>query len=146
MRDPDYLITVGLYFRGDKLDPAVVSTTLGISPTESHWKGEQRVTSAGSKFVTKTGLWKLISGSASKVLSDHLDDLSSKIRPDVDLGNISGVEDAFVDVFFCASANDDGGGDCDFQLRKENLNALQRLGLPVRFVLSVVKEEKPPKG
>jgi hypothetical protein len=55
------------------------------------------------------------------------------------LTDIAGVQEAYVDVFVAADADDDGGGTCEFQLSQENVRALNRLGIPVQFTVAVVK-------
>jgi hypothetical protein len=54
--------------------------------------------------------------------------------------SIDGVEEAYFDVFVAINADEDGGGTCEFQLSKENLCALERIGVPAHFTVAVVKK------
>ena len=46
----------------------------------------------------------------------------------------------FLDVFIAIDADTDGGGTCEFELTPQDVAELTRLGLPVRFTVTVVKE------
>ena len=54
-------LIVGLYIRGADLDPDLVTKRLGIVPSRSQQKGETRATPTNRDYVTKVGLWGLIS-------------------------------------------------------------------------------------
>jgi hypothetical protein len=135
----NYVISVGLYLRGDELDPKFISKKLGVIPSESQYKGEEKITSTNHKYITKIGVWALISESESDscIVADHIDQLTSKIiSKKVSITELAGVQEAYVDVFIAADADDKGECTCEFQLIKENIEALERLGLPVRFTVT----------
>lgn len=141
MMESDYLFDVAIYLRGDNLDPTHVSTVLGIVPSKSQYKGEKKVTPTNQEFVVKIGLWALVAETKSSDLPVLIQELSSKIgdRGPV-LTGITGVEEAYVDVFVAVDANDDGGGTCEFELSPENVRALNLFGMPVRFTVAIVRK------
>jgi hypothetical protein len=141
MMQPDYKFVVAIYLRGDDLDPTYVTSVLGVEPWRYQSKGEAKITSTNRKFVTKIGLWALVAKTESSDLSAHIEELSSKIGNNISaLTKITGVEEAYLDVFVTLDADDDGGGTCEFQLDHENLQTLVRFGMPARFTVAVVKK------
>lgn len=142
MKTRNYKIVVGLYLRGDDLDPAFVSKKLGVSPSRSQYKGERKVTSTNREYATKIGMWALIAESDTSdtsVLCDHINQLISKVGiPPTTFLNIEGVQEAYVDVFIAADADEDGEGTYEFQLSNQNMAALHQLDLPVRFTVALV--------
>ena len=141
MMEPDYLFDVAIYLRGDGLGPTHVSTVLGITPSKSQYKGQKKITSTNQVIVANIGLWALVAETKSSDLPVHIQELASKIgdRGPI-LTGIAGVEEAYVDVFVAVDAGDDGGGTCEFQLNPENVRALDRFGMPVRFTVAVVRK------
>ena len=134
-------ITVGLYLRGDDLDPALVSKVLGMSPSRSQRKGEKRVTSTNKEYTTRIGLWALFSETDSNVLSDHFAQLVLKLGTNGDtLRNIPGVEEAYFDVFMARTADEDGGGTFEFDFDAEQLAAISNFGISIKFEIAVVRE------
>lgn len=132
---------VAVYLKGDDLDPGALTTIFGLEPTESHRKGSLRRTSNNRQLLEKTGLWVLSIKSESEKLSEMLEELASKFsKYGAELVPVSGVDEAYIDVFIAVSAEDDGGGTSEFDLSQECLSALARLGLPVRFTIAVVRE------
>jgi hypothetical protein len=140
MSKEEYKLDVTIYLRGDDLDPSSVSTSLGISPSKSQYKGEKRVTSTNREFVTKIGVWALAAETKSSSLSVHIDELRSKIGGKGPLINIVGVQEAYLDVFMSKTSDDTGSGTCEFQLSSESIKALESLGLPVQFTVDFVRE------
>jgi len=112
MKAYDYKIIVALYLRGNDLDPAAVTKVLGVSPSRFQCKGEKRVTSTSREYVAKIGMWGLIADSDSCLLADHIAQLASSIAVDDDiLKTLAGIEEAYIDIFIAATANEDG--ECD---------------------------------
>jgi hypothetical protein len=142
MTDKDYKIIVALYLRGDNLDPELISNTIGIIPTKSQYKGKKKVTSTNHECYAKIGVWALIADSVSYNVADHINWLVSQIgKCGNTLRSISGVDEAYVDIFIAARADEDGEGTCNFEFDAEVLAALAKLELPVRFSASVVNED-----
>jgi len=137
----DYLYRVSVYLKGDGLDPDAVTSLLAVNPTQSHRKGDKWLTSTRKEVVEKTGLWSLSVEPGSRDLSEILGELSSKIcKKNDSLANVSGVEEAYVDVFVAVDADDLGGGGCEFELDVPCVRALSNLQLPIRFTVTVVRE------
>ena len=132
---------VTIYLRGDDLDPAHVSTVLGIAPSKSQSKGQKKVTPTNHAVVANIGLWALVTETKSSDLPVLIQELASKIgdREPV-LTGIAGAEEVYVDVFVVTHVADDGGGTCEFQLNPENVRALDRFGMPVHFTVAVVRK------
>lgn len=140
MIESAYKLEAGVYLRGDDLDPSRISALLGLEPSKSQFKGEQKKTSTNKGFVTKIGLWALTAKAETADLSALLGELIPRFeKEDVVLAEIAGVQEAYVDVFIAVDADNDGGGTCVLQLSQKNVRALDRLGLPVRFTVAVVK-------
>ncbi len=141
MKNIDLVIEVSLYLRGDNLDPNIVSKKLGITPTTSHVKGGKRITSTNREYVAKIGLWAISVDSESRELSDHVSLLVSKIKVDGTLmRSIEGVQEAYIDVFIAKDADEDGGGTFEFEMSQENISALGRLNLPIRYEVALVNK------
>lgn len=142
MIEKDYKIIVALYLRGDNLDPEVISNTIGIIPTESQYKGQKNITSTNREFYSKIGMWALVADSVSYNVADHINWLVSQIgKCGNTLRSINGVDEAYVDIFIAAKADEDGEGACNFELDAEMFAALAKLELPVRFSVEVVNED-----
>jgi hypothetical protein len=134
-------IAVAIYLRGDDLDPSHVSTALGLEPSHSQFKGEKRSTSTNKEFTTQIGLWALKFEAESNDLPALLEKLVLKVEgKNIVFTEIAGVQEAYVDVFMAVDTDDDGGGDCVFQLSERNTRTLAKLGLPVHFTVAVVRK------
>lgn len=139
MIDSTYKIEVTVYLRGMSLNPAHVSSELGLEPSKSQLKGEKKLTSTNKEFVTNIGLWALSVEADSSDLSALIGELVLKVKNrGVPFASVAGVEEAYLDVFIALDADDDGGGTGAFQLSEESVSALHGLGLPVRFSVAVV--------
>jgi hypothetical protein len=140
------IISVSLYLRGANLDPKLVSEKLGINPSSAQYKGEKKITSTNREYVAKIGVWELDADTKSPALSDHLDQLTSMINTQgIAIRSIAGVDEAYIDIFIAADANEDGGGTLEFELNKENIAALERLGLPIHYTVTHVDKKKAMK-
>jgi hypothetical protein len=141
-----YTIAAALYIRGDGLDPDAVTKLLKTEPSHSHRKGDKNIVLSGDEVIgilyeARTGIWCLESGSDSGQIPDHITDLLSKIPFDRSaVGKLSGVEDAYVDLFVSFRTDKDGTGICEFELSEEDVAALGRIGLPVRLKICVGKK------
>lgn len=137
MSDQELKVTVGLYVRGDGLNPDSVSNVLGIEPSWSQEKGERKVTSTGREVIAKTGVWALVVAADSSELADHIGVLISKIgMKGQHISSILGVDDAYVDVFVAALSDTYGEASCAFELNVKVLAALKDMGLPLRLTVT----------
>jgi hypothetical protein len=135
------LIDLSIFLRGDALDPELVSSELLLSPSSSQKKGEIRKSSSGNQYITQIGVWELAATCNSESLSEHVEELTSKVtKTGSELLAIEGVEEAYADLFIGVETDEEGDGTCEFQLTEANLAALAKLGLPVRFTVSFTKE------
>jgi hypothetical protein len=133
-------IEIALYLRGNALDPNYISGILRVEPTRSQLGGENRTSSSGVDYITRIGLWVLSVRSDSATIEETIVDFLLKIPSDVpSFSGLDGVEEAYVDIFIAVDANDDGGGSCEFQLPPDKIVGLNRLNVPVRFTVTVVK-------
>ena len=132
-------IQVTLYFWGESLIPADITSALKIEPSRSKTKGEVTVTSTNKKVTAKTGMWCFSSyyGIESENLAEHISFLRSSIGNNLSqISSLKNVQDSCVDVFIATEA----GADSEFELTKENLTALMEIGLPVRFTVAQVEK------
>jgi len=136
----DQKLEVGLYLQGEDLDPAQISQLLGLEPTKSQRKGDERFTLTNRKVIAKIGMWALMAQSDSNDLSVLIDELASKIGDKaVLLSTASEVQEAFLDVFIATDAEPEGGGTCEFQLSAEDLISLKRFEIATHITVAVVK-------
>lgn len=134
------LIDVVLHVWGDRLDPASVSSCLGVEPSLFQRKGDKRTSSSHREITAQTGIWTLYT-SKSEDLSTHIQELAHKIDDRArHVSAIAGVDGVYVDIYIAVSADNDGGGEHKFKLTQRDVDALQKIGLPVEFTLDVVKE------
>jgi hypothetical protein len=141
MMKENYSIGVTLYLYGNDLDPAFVSKKVGINPTGTRYKGEKILIKPNHEYIQKVGVWKLTANSDSSILSEHIDQLISQIGTSgIAIDDIEGVEEAHVDVFIATYAEEYGGGSCEFELNKENVASIAKLGLPIRFTIALCKQ------
>ena len=140
MIESAHKLEIAIYLRGDDLNPSYVSALLGLEPSRSQFKGEKKITSTNKEFVARVGFWALAAEATSNDLAALVGAFVSRIENrGVVFAEITGVQEAYVDVFFAVDADDEGGGTCAFQLSQENLRSLERLGMPVRFTAAVVR-------
>ena len=140
MKTASYMIDVSIFLRGDELDPKSISNKLGVTPSSSQYANEKRISSSNQEYVTKIGVWELAAESRSFILSDHINELTAKLKSANYLRHIEGVQEAYVDVFIASDADEDGEGTFEFELSEENIAALAQIGLPIRFTAALVKK------
>lgn len=148
MMTDNFLIDVSLCLRGPDLDPDFITELLGINPTSLQKREIGQETTTSRKTIDEIGVWKFSAKSDSFLISDHIMQLTSNILVgNITFSELKGIQEAFVDVFMATTAVDDGGrGTCQFELSKESLVALVRLGLPVQFTVCVVKDSSELPG
>lgn len=141
MRSSDGVLDVGLYLRGDELDPDAVTALLGINASKARIKGETRHTPTGQQITAKTGVWYLDLNTESGALRDRLALLKRKLGSFGDkLTNIPGVQTAEISVFIALPRNGRGGGDYEFFLTSEDMASVSSLGIPLTFEITYVAE------
>jgi hypothetical protein len=138
MNSQDVLVTVGLYLLGEQLDPEKISEELGIVPTKARRKGEKRETATGREYISKTGVWSLVlskdHAEVADVAANLLTALAHCKKP---LKTLTGIQDAYFDVFIAGTADNDGEGSCEFEIDSAQLATLAQHGLPIRFKVSL---------
>jgi len=140
MTNHDSKCEVALYLRGHDLDPSHVSSVLGIKPTLSQHRGERHITSTNKEFVTKLGVWAIVSQEESANLSRFIERIGHELGAlDHSLNEIGGVEEAYLDFFVSMSANEDGGGECKFELDRCSTEVIRKLGVPVHFTIAFTR-------
>lgn len=140
MQDNDYRIAVALYLYGDELEPATFSARLGVSPSDSHCKGDRFIIPTGREIIRKTGFWALRETSDSldtSTISGHINSLCSQVGTSAtSILDLEGVQSAHLDVFIATRTNESGHGEVAFELSQENIDAMKQLGVPVRFTVA----------
>lgn len=141
MNKASALIEVTIYIWGDTLDPVAISSHLGLEPSFSRRKGEKRTTKTRREITAKTSLWTLTAETEAEALSDHIQELASKVASRIaKITGIAGVEGAYVDIFVSVRADKAGGGKYEFRLSEQDIQVLHKIGLPIEFTLDVVKD------
>ena len=143
MDESEPLVSVSLILRGDRLDPAQVTSMLGIAGSKMQRKGEKWRTSTNHEVTAKIGLWILNAKMESMVLHDQVSWLRQQLGSATCLPLlIPGVEMAEIDVFIALGSNDHGGGDYESQLTPEDLAWISGLGVPICFALTYISGSK----
>jgi hypothetical protein len=132
MKPHDPLLCVVVYLRGDLLNPIQLSRAIGTEPTDyrikGEWYGQKR------KVRANIGIWSLEAQSISASTSDHIDELLDKFdRFNGSLHKISGVEDAYLDIFVAFDGESGKNNTVEFVLSKKQMEKLNRLGLSIQF-------------
>jgi Domain of unknown function (DUF4279) len=141
MNSPNPLIDVTIYVWGDALDPADVSSCLGIEPSLSRRRGDKRTTRTHREITAKTSVWTLSTEGQGGDLSTRIQELAVKLEArSSQIYKIAGVEGAYVDIYIALSVARDGQGQCCFRLSHDDIAALQTMGLPIEFTLDVGKD------
>lgn len=132
-------LMVSLYVYGDRLTPELISSSLGVTPTRSHQKGELKESKGGKHIPMKTGLWELKSQLGSLILSEHIADIFSNLnKGNVYLPSLEGVDEVHLDVYASGMLPGDGYRHLDLELALGDMLLLGGIGASVHF--SVVDE------
>jgi len=135
MKAGDSLIDVAIYLRGDDLRPDEVSRVLGITPSRCQRKGE--LSGESKSVVAKIGLWSISAQTESRVISDHLDELFSRLQHvNIKLPEIPGVTDAYLDIFVAPERQPSISGTAEIKLTRGQIDELSRLGLSLETTVA----------
>ncbi|WP_185754227.1 MULTISPECIES: hypothetical protein [unclassified Luteibacter] len=116
-----------------------VSLALGAAASKATLRGTPR-TRAPDAPVYNTTTWQLARKSRHADVSNELLALLQQIKSNVRPGELKNVDEAFVDVFMAQTvANGTLGSSIECELSPEALDALSRLGAPVRFSMCNVE-------
>ncbi|MFG6448904.1 DUF4279 domain-containing protein [Roseateles sp. BYS180W] len=133
-------VMVGLYLKGDDLEPQQITESIGIVPTISHGRGEAQRTTSGREFVTKTGVWGFVIDEDPAEVVDVVASLIAALGQHKEsLANLPQVQEAYIDVFVAADSDEDGEGTCEMALTALQVKVLSSYGLPIRFTVSMGK-------
>jgi Domain of unknown function (DUF4279) len=136
------LISVRLYIQGDDLQPGDITRLLGVHPTRSHARGDTRTLPDGKVVAEKIGVWVWKTGvdADDAKLSDCVQALQRAFGHSVEaLAALPKAEATWIDVHVVeelALGNDDDA-EVVFTLASQDIGALNALGLPVEFTVSV---------
>lgn len=140
------LISVRLYIQGDDLRPDDITRLLGVQPTRSHARGDARTLPDGRVATEKIGVWvwKTSVDAEDARLSDCLQALQGAFgRSAETLTILPNAEAIWIDVHVVEelALGDDHDGNVAFTLTSQDIGALNTLGLPVEFTVSVGRSE-----
>lgn len=92
--------TVGLWLRGTKLEPDIISRTLQCAPTRSWKKGDIHISPNTAPITRKTGVWSLIRKDANVDVSIQIEDILDSINAKKNILEMGmGVDEAELSVF-----------------------------------------------
>lgn len=128
-------ISVGLFVRGENLDPDQLTARLGMSPTIKQTKGEARTAPDGRLVHAKGGLWARVIDADDVAEIDRL--LVAVSSGSLATGRIANVTEAYFDVFI-ASESDEGRADLSFDIGAAALAAIAGSGLPLRMTFALM--------
>lgn len=125
-------VEVGLRIMGHDLEPKKVSRLLGLEPTVSHKRGDDRIGKSGERYSEYSeGLWAWRpSVSESEPLAEHVRALVDVLEPKAAPLRRLRKLDLRMDVFIGLFGPDSNFG---FALSPELLERLGRLGIDLDF-------------
>ena len=136
------LTSMSLLLAGDNLEPTVITEILAVQPSSAWRLGEIRESGPLRRpLVKKNGRWDWYSPDSDRTfgINEHVKQISETFQHvQFPLGELPGVEHAWIDFFMVIDPNDDDGFDIEFVLSAENQQRLAKLGLPIEFTLSCV--------
>jgi hypothetical protein len=144
-------ISVSIFLKGDQLDPDFVSKELGLLPDSSRRKGDVRCSKKpGAKsYTAKTGIWVLKSRDhidtqntgkeVVRIVDEVLQKFHERQRP---LNEISGVEEAFLDIFVDEHETEVADIWTEFFLSREQILRFGQLGLALCVTTTVEMDAK----
>jgi hypothetical protein len=135
------LVDVALYLHGHSLDPAQVTSMLGVSPSKARVEGEKWHTCTNKEVVTKIGFWELTARAESTLLSDQILWLRQKLScAKCYPSDIPGVQQVEISIFVALGSDEDGAVDYESQFTAEDLAWLSSIGATVSFSFTYVKD------
>jgi hypothetical protein len=138
---PKSRVHAGIYLRGESLDAGKVTEILKMTPSIAQQKGVPRATkNPKCEYVAQIGVWAIVTESDSRTIGDHIQELFRSVKFSADdIRGISGVDEAYLDLFIAKDAGSGDSDDVEFELSGEQLSSLSRLNLPVHFTVSRIK-------
>ncbi|WP_165488674.1 MULTISPECIES: DUF4279 domain-containing protein [Dyella] len=131
--EPNVLAQVSIYIRGEMLDPDALSDLLQIEPTKINRKGERRSALAhiDARYMTHTWVYS-IKSDHSGVSDLALQVLSSFRDKHINVRALDGVDDAFLDIFYCEiPASGNVGESLEFSLDSQVIRVAAEMGLSI---------------
>jgi Domain of unknown function (DUF4279) len=128
---------LGLYLRGERLDPVALTALLGVTPTSTRTRGQTRALRSGHSVETKVSVWhvKVTAGSPTECVSALVTRFGDRLP---DLSRLPGVEDAFLDMFVTFEPGKDEGTEMRVEWDSTALRQLAECGLPLEVTFAVV--------
>ena len=123
------LISVAIYVKGDQLEPAEITSLIGVQPDEAFSKGDPWLSPASGLHHRLTGLWSLRLDDPPSVL-DAILSLATKVGSR-SLARLPHVDEAYVDVYVGSVASEL----VSFEMDAGCIETLSRLELPVRVTI-----------
>ena len=141
-------IMLGLYLRGNALDPCDITAILGISPDYQQVKGESVPSSAGRAITRTIGVWSIKVDAASENIAEPLAEFFTRLNGLIEWGarnsstllSLPGVDEGYVDMFVCGSLDTDDQGKVEVEIQPDQVALLAKLHLPLRITFELVRE------
>lgn len=131
--------SVGLYLRGDFLDPVSVTSTLGCYPSRSWLRGDRKTTSSGQSIVRKSGLWSLVEHSSGSDYQRLTENILSKISGVGNLfSTLDNLEEAEIAFFVACDAIEASEVNFEYQLASDTIQRVAKLGVTLSFAISFI--------
>lgn len=137
------LISVQLFVQGDRLQPKVITSMLGVEPQTAYALGDTWTSPHGKVYVKSVGLWKwgVVVGATTANLSDVVLKFCEKLRHATDVvAQLPEAEQVWIDVFVCHETTTVESTEINFSLSPAALSALNAFGLPVEFSANFVAD------
>jgi len=143
MTPPAPKIAVSLYLHGRELEPEKITALLATSPTHQHSMGKKQTAVSGNVLTRKGGLCAIEPRCNSVSVNDHVesliemtDSLRRTLRnKQLSLGNLPGVEDAYLDIFFIQKKDKASQREHRFDLSAVSVQKMAEFGVPITFTI-----------
>lgn len=132
-------LSVSLYIKGKQLDPARVTSILGVSPTFSQRLGDQL---SGGKGVSNIGVWAIEADTTFMSADQVLLQLVQRLPNKISLSSLPDVEEVYVDIFVATSPQN-ARFDFKLDLSMTTLTRLVELDAPLQLECCIVPDSNP---
>lgn len=127
-------VDVSIYVKGLSLNLDEVTRSLGTSPDHVRRKGDKKVphNELSARFLTN--VWTISVSSSSANVEGAIGSLIEKLGAGATLNNVSGIEDAYLDILLVNTVDhDDLEVPVNLSLSAESIATLARIGLSLQM-------------
>lgn len=117
---------VAIYIKGDKINQKDIGDKIGYA--------SGRFREANKRYARQTNVWSIVIEENDISLSKCIKMLDDRIGTGMkNIKYVDNVEELFIDILFTIVDNDPDGGRVEWEISKEDLDILNKFGLPLQF-------------